>query len=308
MHPLLAPADLRSPSHMDEALKLLAQGAWQPLAGGTDVFPSLVGKALSRPLVNLAAISALKGMSRVNVNGGSFWRIGASETWAALRETRLPAGLEALSQAAAEIGGRQVQNQGTLGGNLCNASPAADGVPVLLALEAEVELRSLRGSRRLSVADFVLGNRRTALAADELLVAIDIPLGSDRARSSFLKLGHRRFLVISIAMVAVAVDCDAQGRLARCAIAVGACSAAARRLTTLESLLVGLAASEAPARAARALSGDRENLLAPLSPIDDVRGTARYRRDAVRELIPRAIALSVSDALSSLNSATGERP
>ncbi len=307
MHPVPAPADLQSPSQMVEALTLLAQGAWQPLAGGTDVFPSLVGKSLSRPLVNLTAIPALRGMSRVSVNGGSFWRIGASETWAALRETRLPAGLEALSQAAAEIGGRQVQNQGTLGGNLCNASPAADGVPVLLALDAQVELQSLRGSRRLAVADFVLGNRRTAIAADELLVAIDIPLGSHRARSSFLKLGHRRFLVISIAMVAVAVDCDAAGRLVRCAIAVGSCSAAARRLATLESLLVGLAAEEAPAQAARALSSDCENLLAPLSPIDDVRGTARYRRDAARELIPRAMALSVADVSRSLTPSSGER-
>jgi N-methylhydantoinase B len=210
-----------------------------------------------------------------------------------VRDAPLPPGLEALVQAALEVGGRQIQNQGTLGGNLCNASPAADGVPVLLALDAQVELRSRAGSRRMSLAEFVLGNRRTALAPGELLVAIYLPLGSPCARSQFLKLGHRRYLVISIAMVAVSVDADAQNRLARCAVAVGACSAAAKRLPRLEERLLGLPPSQAAGAAASALaSGDAAALLAPLSPIDDVRGTAGYRREAVRELIGRAIAMA----------------
>jgi CO/xanthine dehydrogenase FAD-binding subunit len=124
-------------------------------------------------------------------------------------------------------------------------------------------------------------------------VAIYLPLGSPRARSQFLKLGHRRYLVISIAMVAVSVDADAQNRLARCAVAVGACSAAAKRLPRLEERLLGLPPSQAAGAAASALaSGDAAGLLAPLSPIDDVRGTAGYRREAVRELIGRAIAMA----------------
>ncbi len=284
----------RAPVHIEEALELLSQPGWLPLAGGTDVFPAHVGRPIAQPLLDLSRIDGLRGQGRVtDAAGRAWWRIGALETWSAVRDEPLPPGFEALVQAALEVGGRQIQNQGTLGGNLCNASPAADGVPVLLALDAEVELRSRAGSRRLPLEAFVLGNRRTALAPGELLVAIDLPLGSPRARSQFLKLGHRRYLVISIAMVAVSVDIDAQDRLARCTIAVGACSAAARRLPRLEERLLGLPPSQAAAAAASALaSGEAAALLAPLSPIDDVRGTAGYRREAVRELIGRAIAMA----------------
>lgn len=284
----------RAPVHLDEALELLSQPGWLPLAGGTDVFPAHVGRPIAQPLLDLGRIDGLRGQGRVtDAAGRAWWRIGALETWSAVRDAPLPPGFEALVQAALEVGGRQIQNQGTLGGNLCNASPAADGVPVLLALDAEVELRSRLGRRRLPLEAFVLGNRRTALAPGELLVSIDLPLGSPRARSQFLKLGHRRYLVISIAMVAVSVDIDAQDRLSRCTIAVGACSAAARRLPRLEEQLLGLRPSQAAGAAASALaSGESAALLAPLSPIDDVRGTAGYRREAVRELIGRAIAMA----------------
>lgn len=284
----------RAPVHLDEALELLSQPGWLPLAGGTDVFPAHVGRPIAQPLLDLGRIDGLRGQGQVtDAAGRAWWRIGALETWSAVRDAPLPSGFEALVQAALEVGGRQIQNQGTLGGNLCNASPAADGVPVLLALDAEVELRSRLGRRRLPLEAFVLGNRRTALAPGELLVSIDLPLGSPRARSQFLKLGHRRYLVISIAMVAVSVDIDAQDRLSRCTIAVGACSAAARRLPRLEEQLLGLRPSQAAGAAASALaSGESAALLAPLSPIDDVRGTAGYRREAVRELIGRAIAMA----------------
>jgi len=284
----------RAPVHIEEALELLSQPGWLPLAGGTDVFPAHVGRPIAQPLLDLSRIDGLRGQGRVtDAAGRAWWLIGALETWSAVRDAPLPPGFEALVQAALEVGGRQIQNQGTVGGNLCNASPAADGVPVLLALDAEVELRSRAGRRRLPLEAFVLGNRRTALAPGELLVAIDLPLGSPRARSQFLKLGHRRYLVISIAMVAVSVDLDAQDRLARCTIAVGACSAAARRLPRLEEQLLGLRPSQAAAAAASALaSGESAALLAPLSPIDDVRGTAGYRREAVRELIGRAIVMA----------------
>ena len=127
------------------------------------------------------------------------------------------------------MGGIQIQNRGTVGGNLCNDSPAADGIPPLLALDARVELTSSRGRRTLAVDEFVIGNRRTALAPDELLTAVEVPVHSANAVSCFLKLGHRRYLVISIAMVAVVLDFDANDRIRYCGIAVGACSAAARR-------------------------------------------------------------------------------
>lgn len=294
----------RSPERIDDALDLIAGSGWLPIAGGTDVFPAHVGRSIDRSLLDLSRVAAMRGLERSVERDGREWlRVGALETWSALRDARLPSGLQALPQAAAEVGGRQIQNQGTIGGNLCNASPAADGVPVLLALDAEVELRSRRGMRRLPLEQFVLGNRRTALAADELLVAIHLPLGSDRARSQFLKLGHRRYLVISIAMVAVALDRSPDGRIDRCAIAVGACSAVAKRLPALEARLLGRTPTEAERLTASLLgSVESDALLAPLSPIDDVRGTASYRLDAVRELIVRAVGMAAtgSDAPSSM--------
>jgi len=234
------------------------------------------------------------GPSRTAVDpaGGRWLRIGGLASWTQLRALAQDPGLRALAQAAAEVGGLQIQNQATIGGNLCNASPAADGVPALLALGAEVELASARGIRRLPLAQFVLGNRRTALAADELLTAVELPRPSARAVSQFLKLGHRRYLVISIAMVAVQLDIDERSRVVRPRVAVGACSAAARRLGELEALLEGLGVDAA--------AGEVERLLEPggagaqaveraIAPIDDVRGSADYRRDAARELIRRAL-------------------
>ena len=124
----------------------------------------------------------------------------------------LPPLFDALKAAAREVGGVQIQNAGTVAGNVCNASPAADGMPALLALGAEVELQSAAGSRRLPLDDFVLGSRRTARRADELVSALHIPARAAGARSVFLKLGGRRYLVISITMVAVLIELDAGRR------------------------------------------------------------------------------------------------
>jgi CO/xanthine dehydrogenase FAD-binding subunit len=131
---------------------------------------------------------------------------------------------------------------------------------------------------------FVLGNRKTVCAPDELVTAVLVPKWSERARSTFLKLGARRYLVISIAMVAAALDVAADGTIVRCGIAVGACSAAARRLEALEKELLGrrLAPELAALVSARHL--------APLAPISDVRGTAEYRSDAAVTLVRRALA------------------
>ena len=279
-----------SPENLEEALALLAQGGWRPIAGGTDFYPAHVNRPIREALLNLQELGPLRGITCVSrPEAKAVLRIGALSTWTDLRVTRWPAGLEALADAAAEIGGLQVQNRGTLGGNVCNASPAADSVPVLLALNARVELLSVRGRRQLGLADFILGNRRTARAPDELLVAIEIPLPSSRARSIFFKLGHRRFLVISVVMLAVMIDVDSAGRIEQSAIAVGACSEVAQRLHLLEESLLGCASESAAERAAQLLHDNRAIMLQPLSAIDDVRGTASYRLDALGTLIPRAL-------------------
>jgi CO/xanthine dehydrogenase FAD-binding subunit len=271
------------PVRLDEALRALAQRSHAVLAGGTDFYPARVGKPVD---VDILDITRLPDLRAIQVDNGAV-RIGATVTWSELMAADLPPVFDALKAAAREVGGVQIQNAGTLAGNLCNASPAADGVPPLLALDAEVELMSLRGPRRLPLADFVLGSRKTARAADELVVAVHVPAWPSGSRSAFLKLGHRRYLVISIAMVAATVALDQAGRIARCAVAVGACSAVAQRLPALERKLLGV-----PAGSAAALVDDTD--LAPIAPIADVRGTAEYRRDAALTLVRRALGLAVA--------------
>jgi CO/xanthine dehydrogenase FAD-binding subunit len=283
-HPLHSGARVyRRPAELGQALEVLAAHRPAVLAGGTDYYPAHVDRPIDAALLDLSGIASLRGVTRE----AAHWRIGALTTWTDLARGALPPALAALREASVEIGGPQVQNRGTIGGNLCNASPAADGVPVLLALGAGVELASRRGSRELPLEAFVLGPRRTALADDELLVAIRVPAGGPSARSRFLKLGHRRYLVISIAMVAVAIDLDAQERTVSVGIAVGACSAVAQRLPELEARLLGAPLGTLAGAAARALEVSAGSLLAPLTPIDDVRGSARYRLDAVATLVPR---------------------
>ncbi len=267
------------PHALDDALDALAADRYAVLAGGTDFYPARVGRPVDDDVLDLTAVAGLRG---VRLEDDHF-RIGAGTTWTDFIATPLPRQLDCLKLAAREVGGAQIQNAGTIAGNLCNASPAADGVPPLLALGAEVELRSHARSRRLALGEFVLGNRKTARAPDELVTAVLVPRWSERARSTFLKLGARKYLVISIVMVAAAVDVADDGSIRRCGIAVGACSPAARRLETLERELLGR-------KLAPELAGlVAERHLAPLAPISDVRGSAEYRNDAVVTLVRRAL-------------------
>lgn len=270
-------ADYLRPAHLDDALRSLARPC-NVLAGGTDFYPARVGRAIEEDVLDIGGIEGLRGI----YSAPQGWRLGATTTWSDLIAADLPPLFDGLKQAAREVGGRQIQNVGTLAGNLCNASPAADGVPPLLALDAEIELASLRGIRRVPLAAFITGNRRTLLAPDELLVAIHVPKFSHQVRSAFLKLGARRYLVISIAMVAATLEVEA-GRIARARIAVGACSAVAQRLPALEAALAG---ASLDASLAGHIDPDH---LASLTPIDDIRGSAGYRRDAVLTLLRRLL-------------------
>jgi CO/xanthine dehydrogenase FAD-binding subunit len=269
-------ADYLRPTTLDEALQALAR-PWTVLAGGTDFYPARVGQAIDENVLDIGGIGALRGIAA----GPDGWRLGATTTWSELLESRLPPLFDGLKQAAREIGGRQIQNAGTIAGNLCNASPAADGVPPLLALDAEVELAGRAGMRRLQLASFITGNRRTVLAPGELLVAVHVPRPAHGARSAFLKLGARRYLVISIAMAAATLEIE-DGRVATARIAVGACSAVARRLPALEAALAGAMIGSLADRV-------DSSQVAPLSPIDDVRGSAGYRREAVVTLLRRLL-------------------
>jgi CO/xanthine dehydrogenase FAD-binding subunit len=272
------------PRTLNEALHALASGAANPsgqfsiLAGGTDFYAARSGQPIVESILDITAVPELHGVT----DEGSQWRIGPTTTWTDIVRMALPAQFRALQEAAREVGGIQVQNTGTVAGNICNASPAADGVPALLALDAQVELSSLFARRIVPLSEFVLGSRKIARQPDELVTGLLIPKRR-RAHSRFLKLGHRRYLVISIVMVAAVFESDDDGVITFAGICVGSCSAVARRLHSLESKLVGKKiGDDLPS-----LAGEED--LAPLTPIDDVRGTAGYRRDAALTLVKRVI-------------------
>ena len=273
--------DYLRPTALDDALTALGRRRLTVLAGGTDFYPARVGAPLDDDVLDITALEDLRAIEE----RADHWRIPALATWSDIARAPLPPWFDGLKRAAREIGGRQVQNTGTLCGNLCNASPAADGVPVLLSLDAEVELASCGGSVAMPLAAFLRGNRATALAPDQLMVAVRIPKPrAERAGAHFLKLGARRYLVISIVMVAAAIEADAGGRVARAALAVGACSPVARRLPALEQALLGRPCDGTLGEAVT------DEHMAPLAPLEDARGSAAYRLDAARTLAARTLA------------------
>ncbi len=268
------------PQHLPDALAALQRDTWSILAGGTDFYPARLGKPMSEPVLDISGIDDLGGIRR----DAAFWRIGALTTWTELvAATELPARFDGLKQAAREIGGVQIQNVATICGNLCNASPAADGIPNLLALDAKVELQSLQGRRLMPIADFVTGNRRTRRAADELVTGLLVPETDRETASGFLKLGARRYLVISIAMIGAVIEWSRDQRIAALRVAIGACGPVAQRLPLVEQALLGHARHKDPSTLIEATH------LAALTPIDDVRGSAAYRRDAALTLLRRLL-------------------
>jgi len=267
------------PGTVEEAATLLATAEALVVCGGTDVYPAHTGRPVSRPVVDLSAIAELRGITRTE----GVYRIGGTTTWSSIVRAQLPPAFDALKAAAREVGSIQIQNRGTIAGNLCNASPAADGVPPLLVLDASVELTSVRGVRTLPLQSFITGYRQTAVEPGEILTAVLVPDPGNAAQTSFLKLGARRYLVISIVMVAALVERDAKGAIARAAVAVGAASPVACRLKKLEAALRGLRADVVPS------SLVRPDHLSELSPIDDVRATAAYRSEAAATLVGEAL-------------------
>ena len=271
------PAYLR-PTSQSEALAALAQGRLTVLAGGTDYYPSRVGKPLSDDILDISAIATLRGIREE----AEHWRIGATTTWSEIIAAALPPLFDGLKLAACEIGGVQIQNAGTLAGNLCNASPAADGVPPLLTLDARVEIADTGGSRSVALADFILGTRKTLLRPDQLLTAILIPKPAHPARSHFAKLGARKYLVVSIVIVAATLEVDT-GRVSAARLAVGAASAVAQRLPLLEAALIGKTCDASLGEQVKA------EHLSPLAPIDDLRASREYRLDAGLTLVRRVL-------------------
>lgn len=267
------------PRELTEALNWLAGRDAVVAAGCTDLFPATEAHRLTRPVLDITAIDGLRGIARDDRG----WRIGGATRWTDIIRADLPPAFDGLKLAAREVGSIQIQNAGTIAGNLCNASPAADGVPPLLTLAAEVVLSSAGGERRLPLDQFITGPRQTVLQRGEVMTAIHVPAAAGEGRSHFLKLGARKYLVISIAMVSARLAL-ADGRIADAAIAVGACSAVARRLPAVEAALTGQPVSADLSALIRA--GDIDPALAP---IDDVRADAAYRLHAAAELVRRSV-------------------
>lgn len=271
------------PTSLAEALAIRAEHNVTVLAGGTDVYPVRTarrawGDPTHKDVLDITAVPSLRGIAEET--GG--WRLGAMTTWSDLAKADLPPLFDGYRRAAREVGGVQVQNLGTLAGNIVTASPAGDGIPNLLALDAQVELASRAGTRSLPFTAFATGYRQTALRPDEIVTALIVPK-LDGARSTFLKLGARKYLVISIAMVSAVVATDPAGRITVARIAVGACSAVAQRLTSLEAALAGVQLDAAAGHVS-------EGHLVGLNPIDDVRATAAYRLTAAQALVRDALA------------------
>jgi CO/xanthine dehydrogenase FAD-binding subunit len=275
------------PGTLDEALAALAETRATILSGGTDLFPALSFGPLRGTVLDISALAELKGIRFAD----AFIDIGGRTTWSEIVSASLPRGFDGLKAAAREIGGVQIQNQATVAGNICNASPAADGVAALMALDAEVTLASCSTARTLPLSDFVQGNRKTIRRPDELLTKIRVPRRLENAASSFLKLGARRYLVISIVMVAANLVADSSGRIQEALICVGSCSPKALRLVELEQALAGQ-----PVNATVSKLVTRAHL-SPLTPIDDLRATAAYRLDAAETLVKRALEACARKAL-----------
>lgn len=271
------------PETLGEALAALAAGEVTIIAGGTDFYPARVGNPVGNPVdETVLDISGLDALRDLRAGDGAV-HIGALTTWSDILRADLPSRLAGLRQAAGEIGGVQIQNVATVCGNICNASPAADGMPALLALDAVVELASASGARTVPLSAFVTGNRRTTRRADELVTGLSVPDPGDDARAVFLKLGARRYLVISIVMVSAVLARGADGAVSAARVAVGACSEVAQRLPALERALLG-----APVDGRLGDIVDAVHLQ-DLAPIDDLRGSTAYRREAARTLVARAL-------------------
>jgi N-methylhydantoinase B len=267
------------PSTLTEALAVRARQPVTVLAGGTDVYPARAnrvgwGDMRRDDILDISAIGELKGIAE----GPERFRLGALVTWDELRRAALPPAFAGYQKAARDVGGVQIQNRGTLVGNICTASPAGDGIPCLLSLDAEVELASSRGRRVVSMPGFIDGYRHTVCAPDELVTAILVPRPPAGARGGFVKLGARRYLVISIVMAAAVLAADEAGMITRARVAVGACSAVAQRMLLLEQALIGQPLAAAPERV-------EASQLASLSPIDDVRASGAFRAAAAADVM-----------------------
>ncbi|MCX5743488.1 MAG: FAD binding domain-containing protein [Proteobacteria bacterium] len=266
------------PRDLHEALALRAEHPdWMPLAGGTDLMVTANHKVAP---IGILDLWRLDGLGSIHVEQGVV-AIGAGATWLEVQRHEVIAQeLTPLAAAAREIGALQIQARGTIGGNVGTSSPVGDSLPVLLALDATIEVASAaRGRRRVAYSAWCTGYRQTGLAADELIVALHVPLPSRGTRTMWRKVGTRRAQSISKVMGAAAIVLDGDV-VTSARIALGAVADRPIRIAAVEAAVVGKSRAQA-AEAARAA------VRATIKPIDDVRSTSAYRLAVAENLVAR---------------------
>lgn len=278
------PSDFRSPHTVGEALEVLAElgDDAHPLAGGTDLMVQyLRGEVHPEVLLHLGRLDEL---ARIEQNGTV--RIGALVTHRrVVVDPTLARGFPALVEASSSVGGRQTQEVGTVAGNVCNASPAADTLPPLLVAHAVVHLASRSGARTVPLEDFILGRRRTARRPDELVTHLEIePVGAGAAET-YLKVAPRTGMEVAVVGLAVRLSLDPDGTVTDARIAATSVAPTPYRAHEAEAQLAGSRLEEAAVAAAG------RSLAASASPIDDVRASAAYRRRVLPRLLGRAVTI-----------------
>jgi xanthine dehydrogenase small subunit len=278
--PAAAEPPIETPRTLSEAYGILATGPHRPIAGGTDVMVQITGELGPPPdrMIDLWRLAELRGIAA----NGQVVTLGALTTYTEIRQSALcRERLPALVEAAATIGAAQIQNRGTLGGNVANASPAGDTLPVLLAMDAEMVVGGPRGERTIAASEFWVAYRETALEPDEIVLRIRIPITAGR-EVRFRKIGTRRAQAISKVVMALAWR-ERGGTWSDVRLALGSVADRPIRARTTEAVLEGAApTSETAARAA-------ETLTAEIQPIDDVRSTADYRRAVAARVLHRLL-------------------
>jgi len=279
---------MRSASSLDHALAVLAAepGAWMPFAGGTDLMVLMeAGRLPKRRLLSLWNIDDLRGIESTD----SLVRIGALATYSdLLADTTLQREFPLVCAAARETGAIAIQNQGTVGGNIANGSPAADLPPALLVYDAALHIASVRGRRVVPYGEFHTGYKIMDLAADELIVAVTMPRGRDGWSQTYRKVGTRRAQAISKVCFAAAMHVVGR-EVNDIRIALGSVAPTVIRCTKTEETLRGKALDAASIEDARARLG-RE-----IQPIDDVRSNAGYRRRVSCNLLGNFLSLAILD-------------
>jgi len=273
---------VRRVTTIEEAVSVLAELGDQAcvLAGGTDVMVQLQRGEI-RP-ETLIPIEPLVDLTAVETNGAV--RMGALVTHYQAASGALGSGFDSIRESAATVGGWQTQAVGTIGGNVCNASPAADTLPALLVHAAELILASSSGERRLPLSKFLQGRRQTARRPDELLTHIEVENPPPQSGDTYLKVGRRGAMEVAIAGLAMRLVFNTQGLIEDARVALASLAAVPFRAAAAESILTGAP----PNMAAAAEAADA--LLGEISPIDDLRSSARYRRLLIPGLTARAIA------------------